>query len=92
MGVIRQLDKGDQQNLALCADYLLKHKQYFIAAEVYRKMGDIDNLASVYVKSCQWDEAFKLVNQYSQLKESVYLPYARWLAENDRFIEAQQGW
>ena len=54
-------------------------------------MGDHVNLAKVYVESHQWDEAFKLVNQFPDMKEIVYLPYAKWLAENDKFIEAQQG-
>ncbi|XP_015789085.1 intraflagellar transport protein 122 homolog [Tetranychus urticae] len=91
MGVIRNLDKGDHHNLSLCASYLIKHKQYFSAAEVYDKMGDHLNLAKVYVESNQWEEAFKLVNQYPDMKQIVYLPYAKWLAENDKFIEAQQA-
>lgn len=91
MNVIRTLDKGDHNNLSLCASYLIKHKQFFTAAEVYDKMGDHVNLAKVYVESNQWDEAFKLVNQYPDMRETVYLPYAKWLAENDKFIEAQQG-
>ncbi|XP_074605343.1 intraflagellar transport protein Oseg1 [Brevipalpus obovatus] len=87
----RQLDKGDQKNLALCAQYLQKMKQFFIAADIYKKMGDYKNLALVYVKSHQWEEAFKIAQEYPELRESIYLPYATWLAENDRFIEAQKA-
>ncbi|RWS21703.1 intraflagellar transport protein 122-like protein, partial [Leptotrombidium deliense] len=71
--------------------YLMKHKQYFSAAEVFKKIGDIKKLAMIYVKSCQWEEAFKLVNEYPELREEVYVPYATWLAENDRFVESQQA-
>lgn len=91
MTVVRQLDRGDRNNLNLCAEYLVKHKQYFNAAEVFKKMGDIKKLAIIYVKSYQWDEAFKLANENPDLKEEIFVPYATWLAENDRFVEAQQG-
>lgn len=91
MNVVRQLDKGDRDGLTLCADYLIKHKQYFNASEVFKKTGDVQKLATIYVKSLQWEEAFKLVAQYQELKGDVYVPYATWLAENERFVEAQQG-
>ena len=37
------------------------------------------------------DQAFTLVEKHPEYKEEVYVPYAQWLAENDRFEEAQQG-
>lgn len=91
MNTAKSLDKGDHKNLALCAKYLQQLKHYFLAAEIYQKIGDFANLAQVYVDSCQWGEAIKLLDQYPDLKETIYLPYATWLAENDRFIEAQEG-
>lgn len=56
MSVVRQLDKADRNALTLCAEYLIKTKQYFNAAEVYKKIGDVQNLAMIYIKSCQWQE------------------------------------
>lgn len=91
MNIVHQLDKGDRNNLILCADFLMKHKQYFNAGEVYKKMGDLKQLAQVYVKTFQWQEAFHLASENSELREIVYMPYANWLAENDRYIEAQKG-
>ena len=58
MTVVRQLDKADRNALSLCADYLIKSKQYSGAAEVYKKIGDVHNLAIIYVKSCQWHEVY----------------------------------
>lgn len=91
MEVVNQLDKGDHFNLSLCGEYLVKHKQYFMAAEVYKKMGDVNKLISVYTMTCQWEEALKLIDEYPNLKQDVYVKYATWLAENDQFVEAQQG-
>lgn len=91
MTTVQQLDRGDRENLSLCADYLVRHKQFFNACEVYKKIGDVKKLAEIYIKSFQWEEAFNLVTLYPDLKEQVYLPYATWLAENDRFLQAQQG-
>lgn len=87
----KNVDRGDHQNLSLCAKYFHKLRQYFLAGEIYQKIGDFNNLAQVYVDAYQWEEALKLLDQYPNLKEIILLPYATWLAENDRFIEAQEG-
>ena len=82
-------DKGDRNNLSLVADALVKHKQYFQACDVYKKIGDTKNLARVYVLSMQWQDAFSLASEYPELKHEIYSPYAAWLTDQGRFSEAQ---
>ena len=40
----------------------------------------------------QWQEAFGLCEDHPEFKESVYIPYANYLAENDKFDEAQEAY
>lgn len=36
-------------------------------------------------------QAFALCEKHPEFKDEVYVPYAQWLAESDRFEEAQKG-
>lgn len=46
-------------------------------------------MIKLYVSCDQWDEAFALAERKPEYKQEIYVPYAQWLAENDRFEEAQ---
>ena len=35
-----------------------------------------------------WDDALQIIEQHPAYAPQVYLPYAQWLAEQDRFVEA----
>ena len=75
MTVVRQLDRADRKALTLCADILIKSKQYSNAVEVYKKIGDVQNLAMIYIKSSQWQEVYNYLmnNYYLALKSCIYL-------------------
>eukprot|EP00494_Astrolonche_serrata_P027748 UN28012 len=55
-------------------------------------MGDISAKLKLYMEFHNWDLAFDLVKKESSLKESdIYLPYAKYLAMQDKFEEATQA-
>uniref|UniRef100_UPI00358E285F intraflagellar transport protein 122 homolog isoform X2 n=1 Tax=Myxine glutinosa TaxID=7769 RepID=UPI00358E285F len=89
IGVARKLDKAERSALAACARHLQRLGKYKHAEESLRKMGDMSALLALYVDLHHWDKALDLVKHQTELKGECYLPYAQWLAENDRFEEAQ---
>lgn len=60
---------------------------------MYAKMGkDMGpDMVTLHVEAHNWDQAFILVKKNPTFAPLVYLPYAEWLAENDKFVEAQKG-
>ncbi|CAH8612583.1 unnamed protein product [Dicrocoelium dendriticum] len=87
--VSRRLDKGDRDCLEMCASHLARLGEYAFAADCYAKYGDVEKQVALQVEARNWDEAFSLAEKYPEYVSHVYLPYAQWLAENDRFEEAQ---
>jgi len=89
--VARKLDKADREALSRCAVWLQQLDKYSGAAECLAKMGDTKSLLSLHVGTKHWEEAFAIAKKHPEFKAQVYIPYARWLAESDKFEEAQQG-
>ncbi|KAK4469081.1 hypothetical protein MN116_006670 [Schistosoma mekongi] len=89
LDISRRLDKGDHEYLERCARSLTRLGEYAFAADCYAKYGDIENQLNLYIESHNWEEAFSLVEKHHVYTRKVYLPYANWLAENDKFEEAQ---
>ncbi|KAF5403013.1 Intraflagellar transport protein [Paragonimus heterotremus] len=87
--ISRRLDKGDRDSLERCAKQLAKLGEYAFAAECYAKYGDVECQLSLYVEARNWEEAFSLIEKHPEQAGLVYKPYAQWLAENDKFEEAQ---
>ncbi|XP_073675916.1 intraflagellar transport protein 122 homolog [Garra rufa] len=87
----RKLDKAEREPLSRCAMFFKKFNHHGYAAEIYNKMGDLKALVQLHVDARHWDEAFSLVEKHSQFRDDVYVPYAQWLAEHDRFEEAQKA-
>ncbi|NXI71136.1 IF122 protein, partial [Anseranas semipalmata] len=89
--IARKLDKAEREPLSKCAFYFKKLDNPGYAAETYMKIGDLKALVHLYVETLQWEEAFALSEKHPEFKDNVYVPYAQWLAENDRFEEAQKA-
>ncbi|XP_063076713.1 intraflagellar transport protein 122 homolog isoform X2 [Engraulis encrasicolus] len=87
----RKLDKAEREPLSRCAAFFKQLNHHGYASETYTKMGDLKALAQLHVDTRHWDEAFSLVEKHPEFREDVFVPYARWLAENDRFEEAQKA-
>nr|XP_047929479.1 intraflagellar transport protein 122 homolog isoform X2 [Anser cygnoides] len=89
--VARKLDKAEREPLLKCAFYFKKLDNPGYAAETYMKVGDLKALVHLYVETLRWEEAFALSEKHPEFKDDVYVPYAQWLAENDRFEDAQKA-
>uniref|UniRef100_A0A673UB11 Intraflagellar transport protein 122 homolog n=1 Tax=Suricata suricatta TaxID=37032 RepID=A0A673UB11_SURSU len=89
--IARKLDKAEREPLLMCAYYFKKLDNPGYAAETYLKIGDLKSLVQLHVETQRWDEAFALGEKHPEFKDDIYVPYAQWLAENDRFEEAQKG-
>ena len=59
--------------------------------QMYKKVGDFKSVVTLYVEAKDWSEAFTLADKYPEYREQIYVPYAKWLAESDKFVEAQKA-
>ncbi|KAK2490162.1 hypothetical protein MC885_001823 [Smutsia gigantea] len=91
IGIARKLDRAEREPLLMCARYFKKLDNPGYAAETYLKIGDLKSLVQLHVETQRWDEAFALGEKHPEFKDDIYVPYAQWLAENDRFEEAQKA-
>ncbi|XP_050537912.1 intraflagellar transport protein 122 homolog [Daktulosphaira vitifoliae] len=89
----RQIDKAEETILGRIGDELRKLGDVDSAAEMYSKMGKGagPDMVTLQVEAHNWDQAFLLAEKNPNYAPLVYLPYAEWLAENDKFIDAQKA-
>lgn len=87
----RRLDKANRSSLIAIAEHLKHLNQSTAAAELYRRLGDSAAVLNLHVEAKEWAQAFTLVQSQPQYKALVYVPYANWLAENDKFVQAQKA-
>ncbi|KAL1117127.1 hypothetical protein AAG570_004455 [Ranatra chinensis] len=88
----RKTSRGEGDVLRQIAEALHSLERLELAAEVYRKLGEEESVVALHVEAKQWTEAFALADRRPEYKHLVYVPYAEWLAENDKFVEAQRAY
>ena len=87
--VARGLSRGQTAEMQACLKYFQKHKSHAHARELLLQLGDIAGLLALNLEHNMWDDALQLIAEHPAYAPQVYLPYAQWLAEQDRFVEAQ---
>lgn len=93
LNILKILDKGKHVNeIRLCAKYFKEMGNHTYAKQALLKLGDIKGLMALHIEFYQWEEALQQLKTHPQFADKVYLPYADWLAANDRFEEAQEAY
>jgi len=87
--VMRMLGKSETKALTQCANFFRQWNNHAYAKETYIKLGDYKSLIALHVESSKWEEAFFLLKSNPEFKDVVYLPYAKFLSQTDRFDEAR---
>uniref|UniRef100_A0A1B6JCB8 Intraflagellar transport protein 122 homolog n=2 Tax=Proconiini TaxID=565685 RepID=A0A1B6JCB8_9HEMI len=87
----RRLDKAEVEAVRAVAGHLRTAGQLALASEMYHKLGEQSSVVQLHVEARQWTEAFALIDRHPEYRHLVCVPYAQWLAENDRFIDAQKA-
>jgi intraflagellar transport protein 122 len=90
--VVRKLSKNDTQLLSMSVKAFRQHQHHAFAKEAIIKLGDTSQLISLHMESHRWDEAFQLCQSHPEYAEQIYLPWAEWLAFNDRFDDALEAY
>ena len=92
--------KDKTELLRQCVKIFIATREFKFAREVLHKLGDIGALVKLYVEQEDWSQAFLLASAHFHEGEAergfsnseIYLPYAKWLAMNDRFEESQSAY
>mmetsp|Transcript_14244 Transcript_14244/g.14234 ORF Transcript_14244/g.14234 Transcript_14244/m.14234 type:complete len:202 (-) Transcript_14244:1051-1656(-) len=93
LNILKILDKDKHnQEILLCSKYFKENHNHTYAKQALLKLGDIKGLMALHIEFHQWDEALNQLKTHPQYADKVYLPYADWLAANDRFEEAQAAY
>ena len=76
----------DHKNSVLNGAAHLVLKLIFLANCLNSQIGDFESVVTIYVDAKEWKEAFAIAEKNPEHKERVFVPYAQWLAEQDRYL------
>ena len=87
--VVRNIPKSEVEVLELCGQYFTDNNEDAYAKEVFLKLDDFSSLMQLYIKRKNWQDATRLAEEHEgKFDKAVFLPYAEWLAVQDRFDSA----
>lgn len=87
----RILDTSEVEALKKIANCLSHLDEVESAIEIYEKAGEYETILRMYCEMQNWSAAFALIEKHPQYASLVFLSHARYLIENDKFVEAQKG-
>lgn len=87
----RKLDGSEVEALKKIANCLSQLDEVESAIEVYDKAGEYETILKLYSEMQNWSAVFALMEKHPQYESFVFLSYAQYLIENDKFVEAQKG-
>ncbi|XP_003739464.1 intraflagellar transport protein 122 homolog [Galendromus occidentalis] len=89
--ILKDLDASkDREQLLLCAQYLKSIDQVKLCVRIFEQLSDEDLLLEVYCDTALWDKALEIARRRGDdVEKGVHFKRANWLAEDDKFIEAQ---
>jgi len=91
--VVRNIPKSEVEVLNVCGKYYSDADEDAFAKEVYVKLDDFSNLMQLYIRKQNWVDATRLADEHEgKFDKSVFLPYAEWLAVQDRFDAALEAY
>lgn len=93
LNILKVLTKEEHlDEINLCIKYFKEFNNHTYAKQAILKLQDLRALMALHIEFHQWDEALQFIKVNPQFSDKVYLPYADWLASNDRFEEAQEAY
>ncbi|PIC32819.1 hypothetical protein B9Z55_013017 [Caenorhabditis nigoni] len=89
--ISHKIDKSDLETMKKLSSYFIRKHEFGLASRIFQTINDMKSIVDMHVNAGHWTDAFAIADRHPKYVEDVYLPYARFLAERDRFEEAQKA-
>uniref|UniRef100_A0A1I7UIF5 Intraflagellar transport protein 122 homolog n=2 Tax=Caenorhabditis tropicalis TaxID=1561998 RepID=A0A1I7UIF5_9PELO len=89
--ISHKIDKSDLETMKKLSTYFIRKHEFGLASRIFQSINDMKSIVDMHVNAGHWTDAFAIADRHPKYVEDVYLPYARFLAERDRFEEAQKA-
>lgn len=86
--VAKTIDHTETAALQYAAEALIQHDMPTQATDLLAQLDDVSSLAKVRVILKDWNEALALAKMHPALLPEVFLPFARYLFEDDQYFES----